>query len=164
MTIKIASRHGVGLAVLVLIGLTAGLSWSAEPNAKEPMNIVKSIDLDECEPIMIRDKIMEVKPERGTFVVLEREIREIDVEKGGRRIKTSFLGIAGEPEPRDSFGAGQYVLVDGTLHPDGYVAAFVVQKIVKPQDVKFISKPKVESQAKARKTGRAPVAPAARTH
>ena len=91
----------------------------------------------------------------------KREIREIDVEKGGRRIKTSFLGIAGEPEPRDSFGVGQYVLVNGTLHPDGYVAAFVVQKIVKPQEVKFIYKPNVESQAKARKTGRRPVAPAA---
>jgi hypothetical protein len=164
MTIKIASRHGIGLALLVLIGLTANLSWSAAPNAKEPMNIVKTIDFDECEPVKLRDKIMEVNPERGTFVVLEREIREIDVETGGRRIKTSFLGIAGEPEPRDSFGAGQYVLVNGTLHPDGYVAAFVVQKIVTPQDVKSISKPNAESQARARKAGRRPVAPATRSN
>jgi hypothetical protein len=152
MTIKIASRRGLGLAVLVLIGLTANLSWSAEPNAKEPMHIVKTIDFDECEPIKIQDKIMGVNPERGTFVVLEREIREIDVEKGGRRIKTSFLSLSGEPEPRDSFRVDQYVLVKGFQHPDGYIAAAVVQKIDKPADRKMKYKPVEASKKAFRKT------------
>jgi hypothetical protein len=52
------------------------------------------------------------------------------------------------------------VWIKGVLHPDGFVAAFVVQKIVKPQAAKFIYKPILESQAKARKAGRRPVVPA----
>ena len=67
----------------------------------------------------------------------------------------------GKPESPSAFKVGQYVWVKGVLHPDGFVAAFVVQKIVKPQEEKFIYKPEVESQAKARKTGRRLVAPAA---
>jgi hypothetical protein len=53
------------------------------------------------------------------------------------------------------------VWIKGVLHPDGFVAAFVVQKIVKPQEAKFIYKPVVESQAKARKAARRTAAPAA---
>jgi hypothetical protein len=159
MTLKIAARHSVGLAVLVLIGLTANLLWSAEP--KEPMHIVKTIDLDECEPYQVRDKIMALHPANGTIVVAEREIRALDVDAEGKPIKTEFLAMDGKPESPSAFGVGQYVWVKGVLHPDGFVAAFVVQKIVKPQAVKFIPKTKAERQAKARKAGHRLVAPAA---
>ena len=104
---------------------------------------------------------MDLHPENGTIVVGEREIRALDVAGGGKPIKTEFLTMDGKPESPSAFKVGQYVWVKGVLHPDGFVAAFVVQKIVKPPDVKFISKPAVESQAKARKTGRRPGALAA---
>ncbi len=80
---------------------------------------------------------------------------------GGKPIKTEFLTMDGKPESPSAFSVGQFVRVKGVLHPDGFVAAFVVQKIVKPQAAKFIYKPIVESQAKARKTARRAVAPAA---
>jgi len=97
-------------------------------------------------------------------VVAEREIRAMEVMAGGKPIKTEFLTLDGRPELPSAFSVGQYVWIKGVLHPDGFVAAFVVQKIVKPQDKKFIYKPVLESQAKARKAGRQPVAPAANSN
>ncbi|MBI5580894.1 MAG: hypothetical protein HY895_17215 [Deltaproteobacteria bacterium] len=144
MTTKTASWRGIGFALLGLIALMTNPAWSAQPEPKETTIIVKKIDLDECEPVKIRAKIMEVRPDRGTIVVLEREIRDMDVEDGAGRIKTSRLGITGKPESFDSFRAGQYVLVKGFRHPDGYIAASLIQKIEKPVEKRTNYKP-VES-------------------
>jgi len=155
MTTKIASWQGIGSAVLVLIGLAATPAWSVEQKVNETLSVVRTIDLDECEPIKIRAKIMEVHPEKGTLVVVEREIREIDFENGGQRIKTSYLNIAGNPEPRVAFRPGQYVLVKGFQHPDGYIAASVVQKIEKPPEKKTTYKPVAEGQRALRRNSAA---------
>jgi hypothetical protein len=155
MTIKIASWQGIGSAVLVLIGLAATPAWSAEQKVNETVSIVRTIDLDECEPIKIRAKIMEVNSEKGTLVVVEREIREIDFDKGGQRVKTSYLNIEGKPEPRAAFRPGQYVLVKGFQHPDGFMVASVVQKIEKPAEKKTSYKPVVEGQRASRRNSAA---------
>ena len=151
---------GIVLA-LAAVGLGLPAVDAAEKESKALATQVTAIDFDECEPYQVRAKIMDRHPENGTIVVAEREIRALDVAAGGKPIKTEFLTLDGKPELPSAFSVGQYVWVKGVLHPDGFVAAFVVQKIVKPQEEKFISNPNVESQAKARKTGRRPVVPAA---
>jgi hypothetical protein len=148
MTTKTASWRGIGLGLLAFLGLWANPAWSAEPQSQEPPSLVKKIDLDECDPITLRNKIMEVSPERGTLVVAEREVRGMDVETARRRIKTSYLNREGKPEARDAFRAGQYVLVEGYLHPDGYIAAALIQKIEKPVEKKMKYKP-IERSKKA---------------
>ena len=155
-------RRCVAGIVLALAAVGLGLSpvEAAEKQSKAFVNRVTAIDFDECVPFQIRAKIMEIHPENGTIVVGEREIRALDV-VGGKPIKTEFLTLDGKPESPIAFKVGQYVWVKGVLHPDGFVAAFVMQKIVKPQEEKFIYKPSVESQAKARKNGRRLVGPAA---
>jgi hypothetical protein len=153
------------VAGIVLALATVGLGLlpvaAAEKESKAFATRMTAIDFDECEPYQVREKIMALHPENGTIVVAERQIRALDAVAGGKSVKTEFLTIDGKPESPSAFSVGQYVWVKGVLHPDGFVAAFVVQKIVKPQEEKFIYKPNVESQAKARKTGRRPVAPAA---
>ena len=155
MTIKIASWQGIGLAVLAIIGLAANPAGSAEQKVKEAVSVVKTIELDECEPVNIRAKIMEADAEKGTLVVIERQIREIDFDSGGQRIKTSYLNIEGKPEPRAAFRAGQYVLVKGFQHPDGYIAASVVQKIEKPAEKKTTYKPVADSRKAMRRNSAA---------
>jgi len=154
---------GIVLA-LAAVGLGVSPVDAAEKQSKASVTRVTAIDFDECVPFQIRAKIMELHPENGTVVVAEREIRAMEVTAGGKPIKTEFLTLDGRPELPSAFSVGQYVWIKGVLHPDGFVAAFVVQKIVKPQDKKFIYKPVLESQAKARKAGRQPVAPAANSN
>ena len=151
---------GIVLA-LAVVGLGLSPVDAAEKESKVLSTRVTAIDFDECEPYQVRAKIMDFYPENGTIVVAERVVRALDVTAGGKPIKTEFLTIDGKPELPSAFSVGQYVWIKGVLHPDGFVAAFVVQKIVKPQEEKFIYKPSVESQAKARKNGRRLVAPAA---
>lgn len=151
MKIRHIVHLGFGLMALAVIGLPANPAWSAEPLPKETATSVKRIDFDECESVDIRAKIMDVRTDRGTLVVAEREIRDIDVEEGGRRIKTAYLNIDGKPESRNGFREGQYVRVKGVLHPDGYVAAFTVQKIEKPVEKKMKYKPVAVSQKASRK-------------
>jgi hypothetical protein len=151
MTTKTAAWRGIGLGLLAVLGLWANPVWSSEPEPQEPPSLVKRIDLDECDPITLRSKIMEVSPERGTLVVAEREVRGMDVETAKRRIRTSYLGIAGQPEPRGSFRPGQYVKVEGYLHPDGYIAAALIQKIEKPVEPKTKYKP-VERSKKGQRS------------
>lgn len=141
MTITTAAWRGIGLSLLALFGLWANPVWSSEPEPQEPAGLIIRIDLDECDPITVRGKIMDVRSDRGTLVVVEREVRDMDVETGSRRIKTSYLGMTGQAEARDSFRAGQYVQVDGYLHPDGYLAASLIQKIEKPVEKKTKYKP-----------------------
>jgi hypothetical protein len=156
-------RRCVAGIVLALAAVGLGLPPvdAAEKESQALSTRVTVIDFNECEPYQIRAKIMDLHPENGTIVVAEREIRALDVVAGGKPIKTEFLTMDGKLESPSDFSVGQYVWVKGVLHPDGFVAAFVVQKIVKPQEEKFIYKPDMESQAKARKAGRRPVAPAA---
>lgn len=155
MRIKIASWQAIGLAVLAIIGLAANPARSAEQKVNETASVVKTIDFDACEPVTIRAKIMEVDVEKGTLVVVEREVREIDFDSGGHRIKTSYLNIEGKPEPRAAFRAGQYVLVKGFQHPDGYIAASVVQKIEKPAEKKTIYKPVADNRKAMRRNSAA---------
>jgi hypothetical protein len=149
---------GIFLA-LAAVGLGLLPVAAAEKESKALSTRVTAIDFDECEPYQVRDKIMALNPQNGTIVVAERQIRALDVVVGGKPIQTEFLTMDGKPELPSDFIIGQYVWVKGVLHPNGFVAAFVVQKIAKPQEEKFIYKPNVESQAKARKAGRRPVAP-----
>jgi hypothetical protein len=156
-------RRGVAGIVLALAAVGLGLAPvdAADQESKALAAQGTAIDFNECEPYQVRAQIMDRHPENGTIVVAEREIRALDVTAGGKPIKTEFLTLDGKPESPGAFAVGQYVWVKGVLHPDGFVAAFVVQKIAKPPEVKFVPKPNVESQAKARKTGRRTVAPAA---
>jgi len=155
-------RRWVAGIVLVMAAVGLGLLpvAAAEKESKALLSWVTAIDLDECEPYQIRDKIMALHPQYGTIVVAEREIRALDVVADGKLIKTEFLTMDGKPESPSALSVGQYVWVKGVLHPDGFVAAFVVQQIAKPQEEKFIYKPNVESPAKARKKARRPIAPA----
>ena len=156
-------RRCVAGIVLALAAVGLGLPSvnAAEKESKALSTQVTVIDFNECEPYQIRAKIMDLHPENGTIVVAEKEIRALDVVAEGKPVKTEFLTMDGKPESLSAFSVGQYVWVKGVLHPDGFVAAFVVQKIVKPREEKFIYKPDMESQAKAHKAGRRPVAPAA---
>lgn len=142
---------GFGLMIMAVIGLSVNPAWSADPPPKEVAGILQAIDFDECEPVDIRAKIMDVRADRGTLVVAEREIRDIDVDDGGRRVKTAYLNIDAKADTRNAFRVGQYVRVKGVLHPDGYVAAFTVQKIEKPVDKKMKYKPVADSQKGSRR-------------
>jgi hypothetical protein len=140
------------MMIAALFVLLPGSLWAADPEPdKELLISVTTIDFDECEPVLIRSKIMDAHLKKGTLVVAEREVREMDVTSGGQRIKTSYLNIEGKPEPRAAFRAGQYVLVKGFQHPDGYIAASVVQKIEKPAEKKTIYKPVAESRRASRR-------------
>jgi hypothetical protein len=152
MTIRNKRRCRLGVLILALIGLQAIPVSAAEPGVQEVFIRVTALEFDECEPVQVRSKIMEVRADKGTIVVAEREIREMDVETGGRRIKTVYLNPEGQPAASDAFRVGQDVLVRGFLHPDGYVAASEVQKIEKLYEKKMVYKP-VASQNKASRKG-----------
>ena len=122
------------------------------PSVKDPSVGVKPIDLDECEPIDIQARIIEIKPDQGNLVVAEREVKDIDVKHGDRRIKTSYLNLEGRPDSRNSFRLGQYVRVKGALHPDGYICAYKVQKIDKPVEKNMKYKPIEAGRKPFRKT------------
>jgi hypothetical protein len=100
---------------------------------------------------------MEIRADHGSIVVAEREIREMDVETGGRRIKTVYLSLEGQPEAPAAFRVGQDVLVKGFLHPDGYVAAPEIKEMDQPREKKMTYTP-ITSQSKAsRKATRPPL-------
>lgn len=111
--------------------------------------LLTSLNPDECEPFQARTLIMEIHREKGTLVVAEREIHALDTVVNGKPLKTEFLGQDGKPEGVGAFRVGQYVNVEGFLHPDGTVAALVVQKITKPPATKFVYRPVAESAKKA---------------
>jgi hypothetical protein len=134
---------------IAVVGLLSNSLWAAAPEPdKEHLICVTTIDFDECEPLLIRSKIMEVHPQKGTLVVAEREVREMDVTSEGRRIKTVYLNLDGKAGSRGSFRVGQYVRVKGVLHPEGYIAAFVVQQIDKPIEKNLRYNP-IESERKS---------------
>jgi hypothetical protein len=144
---------------VALFGLLPSSLWAAAPEpVKESPVTVTAIDLDECDPVLIRSRIMEVHLAKGTLVVAEREVREMDLTGGGQQVKTAYLNIAGQPELRAAFRVGQYVMVKGFQHPEGYIAAAAVQKIDKPVDRKMKYKP-VEASKKSFRKAAATVRP-----
>lgn len=148
------------VTTVALFGLLTSSLWAAAPASETvPLICVTTINFDECEPVLIRAKIMDVDLKKGTLLVVEREVREMDVTSGGERLKTAYLTIEGKPEPRAAFRPGQYVMVKGFQHSDGYIAATVVQKIEKPADKKVKYKPVAAAKKASRRT---PVATAAK--
>ena len=136
------------ITVALFAMLTSSL-WAAGPAPeKELLICVTALNFDECEPVLVRSKIMDVNLQKGILVVTEKEVREMDVTSSGERMRTAYLNLEGKPEPRAAFRVGQYVMVKGFQHPDGYIAAAVVQKIEKPSDKRAKYKP-VEAAKKA---------------
>lgn len=156
MTTQTASRRIFALAFVAALGLLVTSAEAADPGSNEALSMVKTIDFDECEPVKIQGRIMEIRSDTGAIVVVEREIRGMNIENGDRKIKTSYLNREGKPEARDAFRVGQYVRVDGLLHSDGYIAAFAVQEIEKPVERKTKYKPIELSKKGSRKTRTAP--------
>ena len=78
-----------GLAGLALVGLSAAAATPAEIATHEAPARITRIDFDASEPFQVRARIMEVRPEKGTFVVAEREICETDVDTGADRLRTA---------------------------------------------------------------------------
>jgi hypothetical protein len=147
---------------LALLAVLSALCLPAEAAAAAPGSensgkaaLLTAIDPDECEPFFVQTRIMEITRERGTLVVAERELREIDATVEGKRLKTELLGPDGKPEPAGAFRVGQYVKVEGFLHPDGYVAALVVQKIEKPVEPRLKYTPVEKSKKSLRRSAAA---------
>jgi len=130
------------MMAVALFGLLSSTPWAAGPeHEKEAPIYLTSLDFDECEPVVLRSKIMEVHPQKGMMIVAEREIRAMDVMMGGRVLRTAYLTIEGKPKLPTAFRPGQYVLVKGFQHPEGYIAASMVQQIEKPVEKKMKYKP-----------------------
>lgn len=138
-------------AILTAACLAAGTA-AAAPETGTPASAgsIVLIDPDECSFFEVSTVVMEAHREKGTLVVAEREIRKLDTVIDGRPLKTEFLGQDGKPEAPESFRAGQYVKVQGFLHPDGFVAALVVQKIAKPKESNLVYRPVAASSKKAK--------------
>ena len=153
MFTRTQTRRLCCVLTVALFGLLPSSLCAAAPEPdKEASIAVTTIDLNECEPVLIRSRIMEVHLTKGTLVVAEREVREMDVTSGGQQVKTAYLTIEGQPELRAAFRVGQYVMVKGFQHPNGYIAAAVVQKIDKPAYRKMKYKPVEASKKSFRKT------------
>ena len=136
------------LVVAVLAVAPASPVWSAAPLVKDVPARVTQIGFEDCEPFQVRAKVMEVSHERGTFVVAEREICEMDVATGTGRQQTTYYDLAGKSEPKRQFRVGQYLFVKGYLLPTGNVAAIEVREIEKPKENRAPYKP-IANQAKA---------------
>jgi hypothetical protein len=152
-------------AILAAACLAAGTAAAApKTGAPAPAGSIVRIDPDECSFFEVRTVVMEANREKGTLVVAEREIRKLDTVIDGRPLKTEFLGQDGKPEAPESFRVGQYVKVEGFLHPEGFVAALVIQKIAKPKEPDLVYRPVADNAKKAKeKNLRRPSAvPAAR--
>jgi hypothetical protein len=138
----------IALTGALLAAVSAGPAWAAAPAAKEVPSRVTRIDFEECEPFQVRARVMEVRPERETFVVAEREICEMDLITGSGRQQTTYYDISGKPEEKHPYRVGQYLFVKGYLLPTGNVAALEVRAIEKPQEKRRPYKP-IENQNKA---------------
>ena len=156
-------RRCVAGIVLALAAVGLGLSPvdAAEKESKALSTRVTAIDFDECEPFQIRAKIMELHPENGTIVVAEREIRALDVGCRGKIDQNRIPHDGWQTGIAERFSVGQYVLVKGVLHPDGFVAAFVVQKIVNRRMKDMSTSRTWEVRRKPERLTRRPAAPAA---
>lgn len=122
-------RLYLGLTLAVAISLLAATGNAAEERKKEAADQLRAIDFDDCDPVRLRARIMGINPVNGALIVGEREIRTLDLHAGGKPIKTAFLNPEGKPESPAAFMVGQEVMVNGMMHPEGFVAAFVVQNM-----------------------------------
>ncbi len=148
MTSPLKSWIRAALMGAVLVAAPAEPAWSAAPLAKDVPARVTQIGFEDCELFQVRAKVMEVRPERGTFVVAEREICEMDVFTGNGRLQTVYHDLAGQPDSKRQYRAGQYLFVKGYLLPAGNVAAIEVREIEKPKEARVRYKP-IANQAKA---------------
>lgn len=125
---RLPRRFFLGLTVAMAVCLLANGGRAADPPKKEMPGQLSAIDFEDCDPVRMRARIMGINPVNGALIVGEREIRTLDVHSGGKSVKTAFLNPEGKPESPADFMVGQEVLVKGMLHPEGFVAALVVQK------------------------------------
>ena len=154
MRIGYVMRYVMVSATLAAACLACGTAAAApETGAPPSAGSIVAIDPDECSFFEVSSVVMEAHRGKDTLVVAEREIRKLDTVINGRPLKTEFLGQDGKPEMPESFRVGQYVKVEGFLHPDGFVAALVVQKIAKPKEPRLVYRPDAESAKKAKSRG-----------
>ncbi len=130
MSPKSVLSHLLGLTVaMVVVCLLANHAHAADEPKKKMPNQLSAIDFDDCDPVRMRARIMGINPVNGALIVGEKEIRTLDLHVGGKPIKTVFLNPEGKPESPAAFMVGQEVLVNGMVHPDGFVAALVLQNM-----------------------------------
>jgi hypothetical protein len=148
-------------AVVFCLATVSAPAFAREKKPGKP--IPTEIDLDDCDPFEVRARIMEVDPDAETFVVAEKEIRYIDLNTGERPIKTIHLDMGGKAQPAGRYLEGEYVLVKGWAHPDGFVAAASIQRIAKPLEERpklSAEKPQTKRERNlARRMSRRPAAP-----
>jgi hypothetical protein len=141
------------ISAMALIALSAlPVLAAAQGNPEAPVQ-VKRIDFENSDPYQVRGKVMEVQAGKGTFVVAEREIREMDVVTENERLRTMYFDLAGKPEEKRAYRIGQFVFVKGYLTPEGYVAALEVRLIEKPQGKRLPYKP-IANKARSSHGGR----------
>ena len=128
MSSKSLPRCIFGLAAAIVVCLLATAGRAADAPRKEVAGQVSVIDFDDCDPVQMRAKIMGINPVNGAMIVGEKEIRLLDTHLGGKLIKTAFLDPEGKPESPAAFMVGHEILIKGMVHPEGFVAALVVQK------------------------------------
>jgi hypothetical protein len=118
---------------LVLLGVVINLIWGASVGfaAEKPNKtpVLRELDIDACEPVRYQAKITEVSHAKGALTVAEKEIRLMDVSANGNRLATVLLGVDDKAEPFVAYKKGDLVLIEGFLHPEGFVAAWKIQKI-----------------------------------
>jgi hypothetical protein len=114
---------------------------------------VTRIDFDGSDPFRVRARVMEVRPAKGTFILAEREICEMDVVTGAGHLQTAYFDLAGQPREKLALKVGQWVLVKGYLLPEGHVAATEIRAIEKPAEKRVPYKP-VADQARGKRNSR----------
>jgi hypothetical protein len=142
-----------GLTGLALIIATAH-AGAAESAAREAVGLVTRIDFNACEPYQVQAKVMEVRPGKGTFVVAEREVFEMDAVSGTERLRTRHFDLAGNPVEKLRLRAGQFLSVKGFLQPDGHVVAAEIRAIEKPELKRAPYKPVTKARKASRSTSR----------
>lgn len=125
---RLPRRLILGLTVAIALCLPAATGRAADEHKKEVPGQLGAIDFDDCDPVRLRARIMGINPANGALIVGEREIRTLDIHAGGKPLRTVFLNPEGKPESPAAFMVGEEVMVKGMIHPDGFVAAFAVQK------------------------------------
>jgi hypothetical protein len=142
-----------GLTGLALI-TAAAQAGAAEPAVGETVGLVTRIDFNACDPYQVQAKVMEVRPGKGTFVVAERQVFDMDVVSGTDRLRTRHFDLAGKPVEKLHLRVGQFVSVKGFLQPDGHVAAAEIRAIEKPEQKRMTYKPVTNARKASRSTSR----------
>jgi hypothetical protein len=126
---------------LFCLALMAGTLVIGRPTwAEELPKIIRELDFNDCDPVKLQGVVMSVNRGNMTITVAEKEIRLMDIGPDDQRMKTVLLNLDGKPEKIESFKAGQLVQVEGFEHPDGFVAASIIQRINSIQETRKASK------------------------